>query len=309
MKQIIVFVTLFLILGTLIAYFIIDKKQEPLDFNKDIREAAGGKFIQLSKGLVHYEIIGSDDKPLIILVGGGGLGYNIWDPNIDKFIQSGFRVLRYDHYGRGYSDKVNEDYSLDLYYGQFKEFLDALEIQEPFHLAGVSMGAMVAMKYTVENQNKILKLILIDPAGIHPFRAPFVLKVPVVSHLLMTFYWRPKAIQSQIEEFYKPEKFPEYRKELEKQISLKGYKKVQKSIWLNTLSIDMTDYIKQLGQLDKEIMLVWGKQDTRTRIESSKLYLESIKDIVFLPVDKAGHLSNYERPEIVNPAVIRFLKR
>lgn len=309
MKRIIALIFILLVVGIGITFFIIDQNQEPLNLNEEIKQETGGKYIRLSKGFVHYELKGESHKPLLILIGGAGLGYDIWDNNVHHFLKSGFQVLRYDHYGRGYSDKVNEKYSLDLYSNQFTELLDSLKITSPVNLAGVSMGAMVAMQFTVLNPEKVLKLVLIDPAGINPFQAPFVLKTPIVSDLLMTFYWRPKAVRSQMEEFFEPQRFPEYKQELERQIRIEGYKQVQKSIWLNTLSVDMSNYVKQLGKLNKEILLVWGKQDTRTLIETSNTFIELIPEITFLAVDKAGHLSNYERPEIINPAIVRFLKR
>lgn len=307
MKKRIFLNLLILFLLFIALFFILNHLQEPNHLTQQVKEKVGGQYIKLSKGEVHYELLGKEG-PLIVLVGGAGLGYSVWDNNIKTLLANGFRVLRYDHYGRGYSDKIDGPYTFDLFHSQFAELIDSLHLSENFYLAGLSMGAMVAVKYTNENPGKVIKLILIDPAGINPFRAPFILKTPVISDLALTFYWRPKAVKSQMEEFYEPQKFKEYRRELQKQIQLKGYKKVQQSIWLNTLNVDMSEEVEKLGKSRKEVLLIWGKQDPRTLIETSSFFIKAIPKVQFLSVEKAGHLSNYERPEVINPRIIRFLK-
>jgi pimeloyl-ACP methyl ester carboxylesterase len=41
---------------------------------------------------------------------------------------AGYRVLRYDQYGRGLSDRPNIEYTADVYDRQLGELLDALHI-------------------------------------------------------------------------------------------------------------------------------------------------------------------------------------
>jgi pimeloyl-ACP methyl ester carboxylesterase len=50
---------------------------------------------------------------------------------------SGFRVVRYDYYGRGRSDRVDAAYDQDLFVRQLAGLLDSLRVAGPVDLAGL----------------------------------------------------------------------------------------------------------------------------------------------------------------------------
>ena len=71
----------------------------------EVRTGLPGNFIQLSDGVVHYELAGPEDAPVVVLVHGFSVPFFIWDPTFEGLSEAGFRVLRYDLYGRGFSDR------------------------------------------------------------------------------------------------------------------------------------------------------------------------------------------------------------
>src|SRR5579862_6348425 len=78
------------------------------------RKAAGGSYVKLSDGITHYELSGPDTGRLVVLVHGNSVPYYIWDSTTVALRAAGFRVLRYDMYGRGTSDRPNTTYNADL---------------------------------------------------------------------------------------------------------------------------------------------------------------------------------------------------
>ena len=66
-----------------------------------VRQSTGGSFLKLPDGVVHYELAGAEDARTVVLVHGFSVPYYIWDPTCTALLQAGFRVLRYDLYGRG----------------------------------------------------------------------------------------------------------------------------------------------------------------------------------------------------------------
>jgi pimeloyl-ACP methyl ester carboxylesterase len=50
----------------------------------------------LSNGVVHYELTGSEDAPVVVLVHGFSVPCYVWDPTFEALTEAGFRVLRYD---------------------------------------------------------------------------------------------------------------------------------------------------------------------------------------------------------------------
>src|SRR5262245_14892243 len=64
---------------------------ETVDLDQNVRDQAPGKFVKLSDGLVHYQLIGPADAPTVALVPGATLPFFIWDPIVDPLVKAGFR--------------------------------------------------------------------------------------------------------------------------------------------------------------------------------------------------------------------------
>ena len=105
---------------------------ENLDLDDAVRRATPGQFVRLTNGYTHYEIAGPPAGRVVVLVAGFSVPYYIWDPTFKALTGAGFRVLRYDYYGRGYSDRPDIAYTDELYVRQLAELLDSLQIAAPF---------------------------------------------------------------------------------------------------------------------------------------------------------------------------------
>jgi hypothetical protein len=107
----------------LILYLYLD--DEKISLNEQSRSKLGGNFIKLPRGVVHYEIAGPQNGSVVVLIHGFSVPQYVWDPTFDMLTSSGFRVLRYDLYGRGYSDRPECEYNLELYVEQLSQLLSA----------------------------------------------------------------------------------------------------------------------------------------------------------------------------------------
>src|SRR5258706_1730610 len=105
--------------------------QETASLTDEARKGAGGSFIRLSDGVVHYELAGPERAGTVVLVHGFSVPYYIWEPTFEALARAGHRVLRYDLYGRGYSDRPRLSYDAETYDLQLLQLLSALKIQEP----------------------------------------------------------------------------------------------------------------------------------------------------------------------------------
>jgi triacylglycerol esterase/lipase EstA (alpha/beta hydrolase family) len=108
------------------------------------RRGLGGQFLRLSDGLTHYEVPGPADGPLVVLVHGFSVPYYVWDSTVTALTSAGFRVLRDDLYGRGYSDRPALDYTADVFDRQLTELLDAVGRRRQVDVIGMSMGGWSA---------------------------------------------------------------------------------------------------------------------------------------------------------------------
>lgn len=79
--------------------------------------------------------------------------------------RSGHRVIAYDARGHGHSSPAlaPEDYTYELLAKDLRAVLDQLEIEQAM-LAGASMGAHTALRFALEQPDRVLALGLITPA-------------------------------------------------------------------------------------------------------------------------------------------------
>lgn len=73
----------------------------------------GGQFIDLACGRTHYEVSGNGEP--VVLVHGYATPFYIYDKVFAELVAAGYRVLRYDLLGRGYSERVKRVYDADLF--------------------------------------------------------------------------------------------------------------------------------------------------------------------------------------------------
>ena len=69
------------------------------------RTNAPGNFITLSKGIVHYRWLGAEKGDLVVCIHGLTTPSFVFEGLASHYANIGKRVLVYDHYGRGYSDR------------------------------------------------------------------------------------------------------------------------------------------------------------------------------------------------------------
>jgi pimeloyl-ACP methyl ester carboxylesterase len=302
MKKILI-IMLIALLAILVALPIFFNKEKQI-LNAEIRSHADGNFIQLSDGYTHYEIAGPDKAPVVVLIHGATVPYYIWDPTFDALKESGLRVLRYDIYGRGLSDRPKVTYDRKLFEKQLYDLLQRLEIHEPVSLVGISMGGSIAAEFTVTYPNLVNKVVLIDPMH-EAEKAPW-LNIPLVGEYCWAIYSHSLP-ESQLGDFLQPERFPDWPERYREQMKYKGFRRAILSTMRNYFPKDKLKTYEQLDKLEKPVLLIWGKEDKTLPFSSSERLLK-VLDAEFLPVEKAGHIPHYEHPEVVNPAIISFLK-
>ena len=269
----------------------------------EARSSATGQFIHLSDGITHYELGGPEDGQVVVLIHGFSVPGYIWDTTFAALTQNGFRVLRFDTFGRGYSDRPDVDYNGVLFERQILELIDTLGLSEPVDLVGLSMGGPVSARVAANNPERVRRLILVDPATV-------AVPAPGLPEWLGEIYMGitafPKMAEGQSEDFLHPQNYPDWADRYRVQMQYEGFRRAIVSTIYHFLPEDHLAYYETLSKHDIPVMLIWGKQDTVVDI-SGAAKLQEVIDLKFLPVDEAGHLPHIEQSALVNRAIIEFL--
>ena len=178
-------------------YLVLDRENIDID---EFRLNSGYQEVKLSDGITSYKDIGDKNNKVIVLVHGATFGSLAYEQYINVFVENEYRVITYDQYGRGFSDRVHDDVSIGLMEKQLKELIEHCEVEDVI-LYGVSFGAAVAAKYAANNPENIsfigYQVPLINSANI-PLLS--IAKVPLYGDLLTRGLLVPGVLK-RIEEY------------------------------------------------------------------------------------------------------------
>lgn len=298
------------VIGILLAlYIIMDVEKFPL--YDEHRADAPGQFVGLSNGMVHYEFSNSVDGPVVVLVHGFSVPYHVWDQTYYTLVDAGFRVLRYDLYGRGFSDRPDISYDLALYIAQLEQLLIALDINDPISLVGLSYGGPIVAGFANQHPEKIKSVTLVSPqVSTVTTKDIFPLNIPIIGEYLMTVYVEPIALpNAQEHDFHMPENYPDWKERYLVQIRYKGFRKAILSSIRCMVGQNKLQEYEAIGKQEFPVFLFWGYEDQAISSEEIDKIQYVIPDLEFYLIEEAGHLVHYEKSEIVNPLLIDFLTR
>ncbi|MDH3945001.1 MAG: alpha/beta hydrolase, partial [Anaerolineae bacterium] len=236
--------------------------------------------------------------------------FYIWDASFDALTQAGFRVLRFDFFGRGFSDRPRLPYDRALFTRQTSDLVHALEFPTPFSLAGLSMGGIIAAEFAVHNPKLVAKLILIDPAGF-PLDFPLslrIVRIPLLGELLLNLAGPQALLKAMASDLFDPKLVDAFIAQYRIQMGYKGFFRAILSTMRRDVLADALPTYRRLSESQRPTMLIWGRHDETVPFEYSRMLVDALPRLQFHPIDRAGHLPHYERPEVVNPILVEFLQ-
>ena len=127
---------------------------------------------------IHYRINGKGPETLV-LVNGVGDDLEAWANQIDDFVSADLRVVSFDNRGVGLSSQPPGPYTSAEMAADLHLLVTELELSQ-LHLAGVSMGGVIAQEYAIAHGDRLRSLVLANTyAAPHPFNLQ-----PLAQHLV-----------------------------------------------------------------------------------------------------------------------------
>lgn len=288
---------------------------ETEDLTDSVRTNAGGSFVQLSDGICHYELSQPSNHAIrstqyVVLTHGFSVPYFIWDPTFDFLTRSGYRVLRFDLFGRGFSDRPRIRYDIHLFVRQLKELLDVLNIAEPVHLAGLSMGGAVSAAFVEQFPERVKSHILVDPAGAKAIELSRILKlarIPILPEILLGLAGDGSLLKGIASDFYDPALVEQFIERYKPQMRIKGFKRAILSTIRSGMLGSFLETYQRVGRLRKPTILFWGRNDNTVPFAHNEVLRAAIPHAQFHIIENCGHIPHYEKPGEVNPIIHHFL--
>jgi pimeloyl-ACP methyl ester carboxylesterase len=307
MKKALLALVAVVIFGLAGFYLFRDPEKSTLD--EAARKVAPGRFIRLSDGITHYKIDGPDTGRVVVLAHGFSVPLYIWDSTAAHLSAAGFRVIRYDGFGRGWSDRPNVPYDDKLYERQLGELLDSLHITGKVDFGGVSYGGFATGVYTGRHPDRVRSLILVDPVAgtTPPTMRP--IDLPVIGPYIFQTMAVPNMDNGQASDFIDPARFPDWASRYRGQMRYKGFGRALRSTQLARRGMDMDTVYKRVAAGDFPVLLIWGVKDQTVPFERNELVRKAIPAAEFHAMEKSAHLPILEEATRTDSIIIAFLKK
>ncbi len=282
-------------------------RMKPL--NDQARRQAPGDFVYLSHGAVHYQLLGEEDKPLIVFVHGFSTPSFVWRGLLPSLTEAGYRVLIYDLYGRGWSARPDVRHDAQLYDDQLTELLAALHLEGKMSFVGYSMGGAIVTYFAAHHSDRVSAVGLIAPAGlsVNAGGGAVLFQLPLIGDWLMAVRGR----QFMLDVMRRPENqgkaVPDIVARYEAQMDYEGYLSALLSTLRNFPMDRMEGEYRAVGREDFPVLAIFGGQDQVVPISNVERLKRLVPRVQLARLDRAFHALTYSEPEFVSRALIDFL--
>jgi pimeloyl-ACP methyl ester carboxylesterase len=272
------------------------------------RSSAPGKFVRLTDGVTHYDEKGPESGRAIVLVHGFSVPYYIWDSTAKALAASGLHVIRYDEYGRGWSDRPAVVYNAELYERQLRELLDSLHVQR-VDVAGVSMGGWVTATFVSRHPERVRTLTLVDPVTGTASRPGGLFAMPLVGDYLWQTLAVPRMAEGQTGDLLRPERFPDWARRYRVQTRFRGFGHALLSTRRNIAGTSMDSVYRAVGATGVPTLLLWGIADQTVPFQTNESVRHAIPAAEFHPIEGAAHLPIIEQAQHTDSLMLAFLAK
>lgn len=265
---------------------------------------------------IHYHAYGHG--PALLLLHGSGPGVTAWANFGELLARLGeqYRVIAPDlpGYGRSYVPELDGDYALTAI-GAVRRVLEAEGVDRA-HVLGNSLGGMIAFRLALEEPELVDRIVAMGPGG-----AAFPLFGPQPTEgirRLVEFTTEPtrerlvawmhsmvgdpswvteERIQARWETASPPEALAFTRAFYAAAMRGMAAPPTSAPLW------------SRLGEISSEVLLIYGRDDRVTPLESAFLPLRTLRRAELHVVGNTGHWVMLEKPEAFARVVAEFLGR
>ena len=293
--------------GLLVVYRWMDPERRTMDDRA--RAGVSGQFVRLADGVTHYETAGPDTGRVVVLAAAFSVPAYLSDSLFQRLGRAGFRAIRFDYYGRGWSDRPKTTYDLELFGRQMAGLLDSLGVAGPVDLAGLSFGAAIVTDFADRYPDRVRSLVYVNPV----FNTGRQLAPPersaIAWDVYMVFRGGTDAMATdQLYDFYYPDRHPDWVERYRVQQQFKGTREALRRTRVAIAVAPHQDaQLRKVGLNPRPVLIVWGMQDEGAPFTESAALLEAMPRATLVPIDSAGHLPHLDQPDMVVPAVVNFL--
>jgi pimeloyl-ACP methyl ester carboxylesterase len=263
----------------------------------------------VSKGKIHYEIVG-EGHPVLILhaMGTDHRSMMAWvEPIFNK--RTGFQRIYADLPAHGKSEIFADMKSSDDMVQNLLELIDSLLPEQSFSLIGTSFGGYLAQGILHNRPHQVTGICLLSPAlhmknRVQPEKTMIVRDENLLTQL-------DPDIRAAFETLmiYQDKGHLEYFLQEIQPGRLMADREFLLSDWREKGYFFSEELFGNVDRVNQPALILTGKQDSICNYRDSFVLLEKFSCASFVVLDQAGHMLQIEKRELVQGLVVEWLNR
>jgi 3-oxoadipate enol-lactonase len=248
---------------------------------------------------VHYRVAGPAEAPPLLLIHSLGTSLEMWAPQADALAGT-YRVISYDLRGHGLSEAGDGPYTLALLAGDAAGLLAALGIERA-HVAGVSLGGMIAQTLGIAHGARVRSLVLGDTASVIGPKSNWDARAAAIRADGMG-----SLVDAVLARWFTAE-FIEAKPEIARGFGAMLRRMPAEAYIAASFAVRDGDTTADLGQIACPTLVLVGDQDVSTPPSAAEALRAAIPGARLATIEHAAHIPTVERPEAVTAAMRDFL--
>lgn len=265
------------------------------------------KTVQVNGETWHYLEGGPEGATPLVLLHGFGADKDIWLGYAKRFAKE-YRVIIPDLPGYGDSAQHEHwDYRIDAQVGRLHDFLLTLSVNR-FHLAGNSMGGMIAGRYALAYPEELHSLALIANAGIDsPNKTEFYQALEKETRKLVA---KSRAEFDEMMQLivHKAPWMPGAFKRVLCDDAIRRSSFLEKVFDAIKKDVEQNHLTPQLAEIQIPTLILWGRQDRILDVSSVEVMEKLIPNNRTVILEETGHVPMFERPVDTARHHLNFMK-
>lgn len=248
---------------------------------------------------IAYKMFGTGDP--ILLIPGFSMTMEMWGEILND-LSKNHTVIIFDNRGIGETTAGNRTFSMDQFVNDTVGLIDALEIEKPIDVLGLSLGGMIAQELALSNPEKIKHLILVAsscggeeslPPQLSPKDVQSIQTGTANESLFLHALFPDEWIRENSDEINRTFALP--------QVSQENLLKYGEALgkWPGSCN--------SISNIDKPVLVITGTEDITSPPVNSLKIAEKIPVSWLIQIKGGGHGVMQQYPETVYDIIETFL--
>ncbi len=247
----------------------------------------------------------------MLFVHGFPLDHTMWQAQIHEFSKT-HRVIAPDLRGFGGTDGALYSVSMEQFADDLAALLDALAVEGPVVLCGLSMGGYIAWQFVQRHVARVAKLIVCDTRAAADSAEAAANRLKMADIVLrdgpepVVWAMMPKLFAQCSSDASNSDYCPAMIASVRQMVLNSNPIAIAAAHRGMAVRPDITSW---LPTLNVPTLVVCGEHDAISPPAEMKAIADAIPHAQFALIEKAGHMAPMEQPEAVNAAIRSFVSR